>query len=313
MKDYYKILGVEENASDDEIKKQYRVLSKKYHPDINPEGAETFKEIAEAYENIGNSNKRAEYDNKRKNPFGGDFDSLFSNIFNGGNPFGGNPFGGGRQQRKSAPDKIIKVEISPIESYLANEKTITYLRNNPCERCNGGGGDQETCNTCKGSGRQVKTFGTGFMVQQVVTGCDSCGGKGYTLKHKCYLCDGRGTKTETNEVKFKLPHGIDDGQFLKLESLGDFVNGQHGDLVLQIQMTKNEFWEKFNNDLIYNLTLGYDDLKKEKYLVPHPDGEINISAPLKFDTSRPLRVRGKGYGGGDMYVKLHVKFDRELL
>ena len=129
------------------------------------------------------------------------------------------------------------------------------------------------------------------MVQQVRTVCDSCGGKGFTLSNKCFYCDGRGVKTESNEIKIKLPHGIDDGQFLKLESLGDFQNGEYGDLVIQIQMSKTEDFEKMNNDLIYNLNLNYKDLKKESYIIPHPDGDLNVAAPKQFDSSRPLRLR----------------------
>jgi molecular chaperone DnaJ len=306
MKDYYKILGVEENASDEEIKKQYRILSRKYHPDVNPQGEEQFKEIAEAYENIGTPQKRAEYNNKKNNPFqGGNFDNIFNNIF------GRNPFGQ-RQQRKSAPDKVLKVQVNPLESYLGSEKSIIYMRNNPCVNCNGSGGERQTCASCNGAGQKVKTFGTGFMVQQILTACETCGGRGFTLVHKCFYCDGRGVKSESNDIKINLPHGVDDGQFLKLENLGDFNSGQFGDLVLQIQITPNEF-EKLNNDLIYNLSLNYESLCNDNYIVPHPDGELKISAPKIFDSSKPLRIRGKGFNGGDFYVKLHVKFERDSI
>lgn len=306
MKDYYKILGVEENATEEQIKKQYRILSKQYHPDVNPQGDEKFKEIAEAYDFIGNPTKRAEYDAKRKNPFAsGNMDSFFHEFFNQ------NPFQG-RQQRKNAPDKVIKVEITPIESYLGSEKTITYLRNVGCDSCKGSGGDRQTCVTCNGAGFQVRTFGTGFLVQQVRSHCETCGGKGYTLIHKCLFCDGRGVKSLGNEIRITIPHGIDNGQYLKLENLGDYSNGHFGDLVIQVVLTKNEF-EKINNDLIYNLILGYNDLLKETYLIPHPDGDLKVNAPKNFDTIKPLRIRSKGYNGGDFYVKLNVKFDRELV
>jgi len=303
MKDYYKILGVEENASDDEIKKQYRKLSKQYHPDVNPEGSENFKDIAEAYEVLSNPEKKAKYINSKNNPFNGsDLEGFFNNMFNQ------NPFN--NRRRKNAPDKIIKVNVTPVESYLSSEKVIQYLRNNPCKPCGGTGGDQQVCKSCGGSGAQIKTFGTGFMVQQVRMTCDVCGGRGFTLIHRCYYCDGKGVKNEPNEVKIKLPHGVDDGQFLKLESFGDFSNGEYGDPVIQVQMVKTEEFEKMNNDLIYNLFLNYEELMKENYIIPHPDGELNVSSPKQFDSSRPLRLKGKGYQGGDMYVKLNVKFER---
>ena len=121
MKDYYKILGVEENASDDVIKKQYRTLSKQYHPDVNPQGAEKFKEIAEAYEVLGDPQKRNEYNAKKNNPFAaGDMDSFFQNFFNQ------NPFQQ-RQQRKNAPDKVIRLDVSAVESYLGSEKKLLTI------------------------------------------------------------------------------------------------------------------------------------------------------------------------------------------
>ena len=229
MKDYYKILEVEEKATDEDIKKSYRSLSKKYHPDINPDGSEKFKEIAEAYEVLGDKTKRVQYDNSKNNPYNGtQFENIFSQMFAGNNP------NFRQHRRKSAPDKIIKVQITPIESYLGQEKTIQYFKDNHCNICNGSGGEQQGCNTCGGSGFQIKTFGTGFMVQQVRTACQTCGGRGYTLIHKCYSCEGRGVKSATHEIRIKIPVGIDNGQYVKLGDLGDFRNGEYGDLVIQI-------------------------------------------------------------------------------
>ena len=305
MKDYYKILEVEEKATDDDIKKSYRALSKKYHPDVNPDGAEKFKEIAEAYEVLGDKTKRVQYDNSKNNPYNGTpFENIFSQMFAGNNP------NFRQHRRKSAPDKIIKVQITPIESYLGQEKTIQYFKDNHCNICNGSGGEQQGCNTCGGTGFQIKTFGTGFMVQQVRTACQTCGGRGYTLIHKCYSCEGRGVKSAAHEIRVKIPVGIDNGQYVKLGDLGDFRNGEYGDLVIQIELIPKDGFEKMDNDLIYNLFLNLDEIQKDKYVVPHPDGDLNVNAPKIFDTSKPLRLRGKGYGGGDMYVKLNVKFER---
>lgn len=303
MKDYYKILEVEENASDDDIKKSYRALSKKYHPDVNPDGSEKFKEIAEAYEILGDKTKRQQYDHSKNNPYAGTpFQDIFSSMFAQQNP--------NFRQRKSAPDKIIKLQVSPIESYKGAEKTLYYVRDLNCNICNGSGGDQQICTTCNGAGFQIKTFGTGFMVQQVRTQCQSCGGRGYTLIHKCYYCDGRGTKPNSNEVKITLPIGVDSGQFLKLQNLGDYRHGEFGDLIVQVDVIPKDGYEKINNDLVYTLFLSLDEIQKDKFLIPHPDGNLNMDAPKVFDTSKPLRLRGKGYMGGDMYVKLNVRFER---
>jgi len=304
MKSYYEILEIEEKATQDEIKKQYRKLSKEYHPDVNPAGTEKFKEIAEAYEHLGDQQKRQQYDNRRTNPYGGtSFEDIFSQMFGNQNHF--------QQRKPTAAPKVLKVKISPIESFLGSEKVITYIKNNHCHTCNGSGGEQKQCGGCNGAGYKVKQFGTGFMVQHVRTSCDSCGGKGYTLVHRCYNCDGRGVKSTTQEINIKLPVGIDNGQYMKLENYGDFSNGSYGDLVVQVEVEPKDGFEKIDNDLIYNLYLGLDDLKIETYKIPHPNGDLNTKSPKIFDTSKPLRLRGKGYNSvGDMYVKLHVKFER---
>jgi molecular chaperone DnaJ len=168
------------------------------------------------------------------------------------------------------------------------------------------------CTSCNGAGFQIKTFGTGYMVQQIRTACQTCGGKGYTLVHRCFQCGGNGSKPSTNDVKIKLPAGVDSGQYLKLDSLGDFRNGEYGDLVIQIEMVNAGGFEKMNNDLIYNLFLNLEEVQKDKFIIPHPDGDLSMDSPRTFDSSRPLRLRGKGYNGGDMYVKLNVKFERPI-
>ena len=307
MKDYYKILEVEEKASADEIKKSYRTLSKKYHPDVNPDGIEKFKGIAEAYEVLSNPEKKAKYDSSKSNPFQGTaYEDMFSQMFNNvGSPFK-------QQRRKNAPDKIVKVIITPVESYLGVEKDIHYIKENHCDICNGTGGEQQQCTTCKGQGFEVKTYGTGFMSQQIRTNCNTCGGKGYTLVHKCYNCGGNGTKSVANSIKIKLPVGIDSGQYLKLENAGDFKHGDYGDLVIQIEVMSKDGFEKLNNDLIYNLYLNLEEVQKDKFLIPHPNGDLSMDSPRLFDTSRPLRLKGKGYNGGDMYVKLNVKFEKPI-
>lgn len=306
MKDYYKILEIEENATEEQIKKSYRNLSKKYHPDVNPEGAEKFKEIAEAYDVLSNKEKREDYNFKKNNPMSGhgSFQDFFNQMFNNRNP----EF----TRRKNAPDKILKVQISPIDSYLGSDKTIHYMKNNPCNHCNGTGGERQVCSTCAGQGHQIKTFGTGFMVQQMRVTCDGCGGRGYTLIHKCYHCGGQGIKTEMSEVRIKLPVGIDDGQFVRLSNRGDFRNGEVGDLVVQLEVIPKDGFEKLNNDLIYNLILDLEKIQSEKFTIPHPDGDLVINSPKIVDTSRPLRLRGKGYNGGDMYVKLVLRFEKAI-
>jgi len=310
MNNYYETLGVSKDATQDEIKKAYRKLSKQYHPDVNPEGGEKFKEISVAYDTIGDETKRVQYDNKMNNPFGGNGNVSYEDIFNQmfGNQ-GNNPF---EQKRKSAPDKIIKVQVSPLESFKGVDKVIRYMKDNHCDVCSGSGGEQQKCGTCGGAGFQIKTFGTGFMVQQIRTACQTCAGRGYTLVHRCFSCDGKGIKSTTHEITVKLPVGVDDGQYLKLASLGDFRNVEYGDLVVQISMVSQDGFEKMNNDLIYNLFLNLQEIQDDKFTIPHPNGELVINALPIFDSSKPLRLKGKGFNDGDMYVKLNVKFNRVI-
>jgi molecular chaperone DnaJ len=244
------------------------------------------------------------------NPFAGNGGMSYEDIFNQmfGNQ-GGNPF---EQRRKSAPDKIIKVQVSPLESFKGVDKVIRYMKDNHCDVCSGSGGEQQKCGTCGGAGFQIKTFGTGFMVQQIRTACQTCAGRGYTLVHRCFSCDGKGIKSTTHEVTVKLPVGVDDGQYLKLASLGDFRNGEYGDLVVQISMVSQDGFEKMNNDLIYNLFLNLQEIQDDKFTIPHPNGELVINALPIFDSSKPLRLKGKGFNDGDMYVKLNVKFNRVI-
>jgi molecular chaperone DnaJ len=302
MKNYYEILGIEENSPKEEIKKAYRRLAIIHHPDKGGD-ENKFKEINEAYDVLGDEQKRAQYNNQKNNPHNGSsFEEMFSQMFGGQNPF--------QQRRPAAPSKVIKVQITPIESFLGSEKIITYFKENHCQGCNGSGGERQRCNGCGGVGQKIRTFGTGFMTQQMRSVCEICSGKGSTLVHKCTFCDGKGTKSSTNEVRVNIPKGSDNGQFLRLEKYGDFINGDYGDLILQVELVIQDGFEKINNDLIYNLYLNYDELKNDNYLIPHPLGELNMVAPKSFDTSKPLRLKGKGYDNGDMYVKLHVKFER---
>lgn len=309
-KNYYEILGVDESATQDEIKKAYRKLTLEFHPDKGGD-ENKFKEIAESYNIIGDTEKRKQYDQNKNNPFanmgGGISHEDFINQMFGNR--GGNPFGN-QQRRKSAPDKVVKVTINPIDSYRGTQKTIQYAKDNKCDSCNGSGGEQQVCTGCNGMGFHIKSVGTGFMTQQFRTACGGCGGRGYTLVHRCYSCSGNGVKPTTNQINIKLPVGVDSGQFLKFVDLGDFRNGEYGDLILQLEVIPQDGYEKMNNDLIYSLYLNLDEVLQDKFTIPHPDGDLNINAPNVFDTSKPLRLKGKGFPGGDMYVKLNLRFQK---
>jgi len=305
----YTILGVTENATQEEIKKAYREKSKKLHPDVGG-SEEDFKKVNEAYSVLSDDRKKQEYDFKKNNPNHGqgfNFGDMFDQMFN----FGGNPFG---KKRNAVQDKIIEIEINPIESYLGVEKNIQFVRNESCDGCKGKGGDKITCHACNGQGFFTRTVSNGMFNQIFRSVCNICGGNGNLLRNKCNLCQGGGIKVIMDSVKINLPHGSDDGQFLKIQGKGDFTQNGYGNLLLKVKMIQKDNFEKINNDLVYSKFLNLEDLKKEEFTVPHPAGDISVKFPEIFDTSIPLRVKGKGYrtdkGSGDLYVKMGVKFKR---
>jgi molecular chaperone DnaJ len=309
MKDYYGILGVSKESSADEIKKAYRKLSKQFHPDVNPEGAERFKEIAEAYDTLSNPDKKQKYDNPASNMFGGDasIEDLLRHM-----GFNRNPFGG--QRRPSAPEKIITLDITALDSFRGSTQQVNYKRDIACNTCGGSGGDRTGCGICGGVGYRMRQMGQSPFQQIIQETCSSCVGRGYTITNACTSCIGKGTQGEFKSMNITLQHGIDDGEFYRVESAGDFHNGVYGNLLLKVRMKKDTSWEKVGDDLIYNNFLTYDDLTNENCEVPHPDGNIVVKYPELFDTLTPMRVRGKGYRReriGDLYIKNIVRFKRE--
>lgn len=307
MDNYYEILGVNENATQEEIKKAYRKKAVEHHPDKGG-SEEVFKKIASAYDVLGDENKRKDYDNQKNNPFN-------NGGFNGFNPFD-EFFGNGffKQRKRSTPEKVLDVSVGVIESYNGVDKNVTYMRNHGCGTCNGSGGDRTDCVTCGAQGFISIRQGTGIFVQISRQICNSCGGRGFTIKNKCFSCDGRGVFTNTETISIKLPHGVDEGQVFKLRSKGDFSNGQYGDLMIRIKLTPENNFEKHGNDLIYNLFYNYKDLLKSTIEIPHPSGSLSINLPNEIDTSKPLRIKSKGFnvnGQGDLFIKQFVKFKKD--
>lgn len=322
MKNYYNILGVSKDATPDDIKKAYRKLSKQYHPDVNPNGGDKFKEIAEAYDVLSDPQKRQMVnmgqDPNSRNPFGGggnvDIEEFLRNMGFGGNPFNGG--GPGFKRKPSAPDKIISVEITPLESYMSPNKDVTYKREVACGSCSGSGGEKQTCGTCNGGGFITQRIGNGFFQQVVQSECPGCKGKGFFITKACFDCNATGTKSEIKTINIRINHGIDDGEFYRLENAGDFHNGNYGNLLIKIQMKRDPLWEKLGDDLIYNNIVDYKSLSDSNFEIPHPDGKLSIKYPEIFDSATPLRLKGKGYKRervGDLYVKNIVRFNRDQI
>lgn len=302
-KDYYNILGVNRDASKDDIKKAYRKLSKQYHPDVNPEGGDKFKEIAEAYDTLSDDNKRKQYDNP--NPFGGGGGSMedFFNMFNSQS----------HQKRRRAPDKTLNVDITPLESYHGVNKQIVYQANHSCDLCNGTGGDNTVCGTCGGYGSLRRQVGTGLFTQIVETQCPSCQGSGYQITNPCIKCNGNKVEPRMRDITVKIPKGADNGDFLRVGGQGDFnaQMGTTGDLIIKVNMIKSEGFEKVGNDLVYTHKMNpIDFITAENIIVPHPLNKLSIPVPDSLSTTTPLRLKAKGYHiqnhVGDFYVKINV-------
>jgi molecular chaperone DnaJ len=306
MKDYYKILGVNKNSTQDEIKKAYRKLSKQYHPDVNPDGDDKFKDVAEAYDTLGDENKRKQYDNP--NPFGGggSFDDLFS-MFNESR------FNGGRRQRNGVPDKIISLNITPQESLLGLEKTINFQRKENCSTCNGTGGERVTCGGCSGSGGVQQRFQIGGQIHVRQTTCPQCRGAGTVITNQCFTCHGTGGRNGFKTITVNIPKSVDNGDFLRVPGSGDYsLNGGFGDVVVKINMVKDGIFEKMGDNLFGTIKIAPEDIfKQTDIIVNHPEGDLKLKFPQSFDTSVPLRLRGKGYQNqmgykGDCLIKFDV-------
>jgi molecular chaperone DnaJ len=304
---YYDILGVSETATQDEIKKAYRKKAVEHHPDKGGD-EQVFKKISEAYDTIGDESKRRQYDAQKNNPFGGmgggfnPFEDFFSQFNQ-------------RPNRNNVPERVVELEVTVLESYLGVEKTVVYDRKMSCGICNGSGGDRVTCGKCRGQGFTTTRVGNGMFIQMMQQPCNVCQAKGYTLTNKCTSCNGFGHNTTKESMSFVLPHGSDDGQQYRFDKMGDFSNGAYGNLIVKIKLLNKDNFEKSGKDLVYSAFLGLDDLKKNSISVPHPDGELRVNYPLDFDTSKPLRVKSKGFKtgvNGDLYVRLFVKFKREI-
>lgn len=318
MKNYYEILGVEETATQDDIKKAYRKLSKQFHPDVNPQGEDRFKEISEAYENIGDEKKRQDYDVRRKNPFGNlggnnsfDIHSIFEQMM-----------GGGNRQKAKAPDKVVEVLLTPLDSFFGVNKEIVFNTFQMCELCFGSGGEKSVCTTCSGYGFVTQVFGTGMFRQSIQMACNSCSGTGAIINKGCLNCSTTGQVPKKEKLSVSIPKNVDNGDFMRLRGKGDYnqKSNNRGDVILKVNMDNNGDFEKVGMDLVYKKKLNVLDLlMNDKIEVEHPEGKLNLSKPDFLDTEKPLRIHNKGYKGevnGNFYIKISVfnsKEDKEKL
>lgn len=348
-RDYYEILGVSRNASEDEIKKAYRKLAIKYHPDKNPddkESEEKFKEAAEAYEVLSNAEKRQRYDqfghagmgaNGGAGGFGGmnmeDIFEQFGNIF--GEGFGGG-FGGGQRGGKRVnrgTNLRVKVKLTLDEIVSGVNKKIKVNKFIACKECHGTGAEKgssyNTCNTCRGSGRVTRITNTILGQMQTASTCPACGGEGQTITKKCSSCHGDGIVRGEEIISVDLPAGVEDGMQLSMSGKGNAAprGGIAGDLIIVIEEQEHEFIKRDGSNLMHDLYISFiDAVLGASVEVPTIEGKVKIKIEPGTHAGKVLRLKGKGvpqlnsYGRGDFLIHVNVwtpqhlsKEEKELL
>ena len=343
-RDYYDVLGVSKNASQDEIKSAFRKMAKKYHPDISKEenAAEKFKECEEAYSVLSDEAKRKQYDQfgsaafDQNGGFGGgasgfsgfnatdfDFSDIFDNIF--GNSFGFGSGGGRRNVKTRGDDRLVKVTLDFEEAVFGCEKELNLNVVEECNECLGKGGfDEETCSRCHGSGtvteQQRSIFGS-FMSRST---CPDCNGTGRSFKKTCRHCSGTGRISRNKNITVNIPAGVDTGNRLRLSGKGEagINGGPNGDLYLEFYVKEHKFYQRVEDDIYLKvpLTIAEATLGCKK-TIPTIYGNIKLNIPAGSNSGDKQRIKEKGVRNetnrhkGDMYIILDVQtpyyLDRE--
>ncbi len=350
-RDYYEVLGVAKTATPDELKKAYRKLALKYHPDKNPgdkAAEEKFKEAAEAYDVLSDPDKRAKYDqwghNMGPSGFGGggggfhasgmsmeDIFSQFGDIFGGGSFGGFGGFGsaaGGSARRRRQPkgsDLRIKVKLTLKEISEGVTKKLKIPRFVQCQHCAGTGAKNgtafHTCNRCHGSGVVEHVQQTFLGAMSSTATCPECNGEGKTITEKCTYCNGEGIVRQEEVVEFTIPAGVSDGMVLTLKGKGNAARhgGVNGDLLIVVEELPDQELIRDGNDLIYNLMLDIPTAALGGSVeIPTVNGKARVKIPAGTQPGKVLRLRGKGlpstegYGTGDELVNIMVYIPENL-
>lgn len=337
-RDYYEVLGVSRTATAEEIKKSYRSMAFKYHPDKNPgdaEAEEKFKEAAEAYSVLSDDAKRQRYDQfghagtggggAGAGGFGGGFTmedifSQFGDIFGGsGSPFGDIFGGGGGQRRRKGTDLRIKLKLNLKEVANGVEKKIKVKRYVSCNSCTGngskGGTSLSNCTTCNGSGQVRKVVST-IMGQMVSTStCPACNGDGNIIKERCESCAGEGRLMQDDMITLNIPGGVGEGMQLSMSGKGNAPvrGGVPGDLLIVIDEEEDELLKRDGSNVVYDLHLNFADAVLGTALeIPTIDGKARISIEPGTQSGKILRLKGKGikdlnsYAKGDQLVHVSI-------
>jgi molecular chaperone DnaJ len=345
-RDYYDILGVEKKASKSDIKKAYRKLALKYHPDKNPDkkAEETFKNISEAYAVLYDDEKRNMYDQfghagidqrySSEDIFRGvDFGDIFRNM---GMEFGFGfedifeQFFGHRTNRRRGPrinrghDLRYDMQITLEDAYIGLKTEIRVRRTEVCETCNGTGAkpgtSQKNCSGCKGSGQQRISRQTNFGMFTQVTVCPQCQGQGTTIEHRCTKCHGHGVVEKTRNIEIYIPKGIEDGSQLKLTGQGEQVtNGHHGDLYIVVHLREHPKFKRRGIDLYQEKTITFPQaVLGTKIPIDTLNGQEKLRIPEGTESNNILKLKNKGMprlrglNNGDMYIHIHVSTPKKI-
>ena len=325
-KDYYQILNVHREASDEEIKKAYRKLALKYHPDRNPhnkEAEERFKEISEAYEVLSDQEKRFRYerfgsadDSGSIFDFGfrGNFDDIFNDLFS-------DFFGGQRQREKKGEDLRYNLQIEFEEAVFGVEKEIEVPKEERCQSCNGSrvepGHKPSVCRACSGRGQVRQSHGF-FTINRT---CEYCNGEGFIIKDPCKTCKGRGSVKIKKKLKIKVPPGVDNGVRLKLRGEGaqGFTATMPGDLYVVLHVKEHPIFEREGDDIAVQVDVNFPLLcLGGDITVPTVEGETMLNIPPGTQPGKIFRIKGlgviksNGYGRGDELVYLNIGIPTEL-
>ena len=327
-RDYYEVLGVSKNATQDEIKSAFRKLAKKYHPDVSKEdnASEKFKEAQEAYAVLSDESKRSQYDQFGHNAFsqnngqgfdfsGFDFSDIFSEMFGGGFDFG---FGGRKNSNRprKGQDNLYRMHITFEEAVFGTKKTINIESTDSCEDCHGKGGHgQKTCSICHGSGYVNQEQRTLFGTFATRTSCSNCGGIGHTYENICNTCKGKGKIKKNKKIEVSIPAGVDTNNQLRIQGKGEAgVNGgPNGDLYIEFIVDEHPLYKRDDTDLYLTLPISISEaVLGSKRDVPTIYGSIKLTIPEGSKTGDKHRIKGKGITEinsskkGDMYVVIEV-------
>ncbi len=337
-RDYYEVLGVDKSASDQEIKKAFRKLARKYHPDVNPDDKEAearFKEVNDAYETLSDPQKRSQYDQfgpdgPQFGGFGGqgaNFSGDFGDIGDIFNMFfgGGGGFGQASRGPRRGNDLRYDLTINFEDAIFGAKKNITLNREHTCDTCGGSGAEPgthpHTCPRCGGTGRVIQTQNTPLGRIQTQGTCPECHGTGQIIDHPCHDCGGSGHKRKTVTLEVNIPPGVDNGNRLRMQGEGESgeLGGPQGDLYIYIRVRPHPYFERVDNDIYLEQPVNVAQAALgDEIEVPTIDGRIKFKIPAGVQSGTRFRLKGKGikgmksFGKGDQYVTVMVETPKSL-